>query len=144
MRMNNHPQTNAKKIMGIQQICNSIKGLFEKVRSPFPQLPRLPLVCALPKRPGLSAIHSTGNIVQDLNTLGIPTGSMPDGSANLTVGFVYAIIKEMFRALKEDASGQGGFTIGSIQIIVSGSNGGGPFTARGFNTSTGELLFTIC
>ena len=130
--------------MGIQQICQSIKNLFNRIRTPFPQLPRLPLVCSLVKRPGLSAIHSVGNIVKDLNTLGIPTGTMPDGSMNMTVAVVYAIVKEVFRALKEDGSGQGGFTIGSVKIIVSGTNGGGPLIAQGFNTSTGELLFTIC
>lgn len=124
--------------MGIQQICNSIKGLFEKVRSPFPQLPRLPLVCALPKRPGLSAIHSTSEAAVDFGALGIPTSPMPQGCPNASIGVAYAIISEIVRAINEDASIQGGAVPSSISVRVFGANEGGPIVGDGVNTNNGE------
>ena len=116
--------------MGIQQICQTIKNYFNNVRPPFPQLPRLLLVCSMIRRPGLSVIQSVANITKDLNKLGIPTGVMPDGSANLTVGFTFANTNEIYRAIKKDASVQG-----SMMLTGFGSNAGGPVVIQGFNTS---------
>ena len=123
--------------MGIQQICETIKNSLEKVRNPFPQLNRLLLVCSMIRRPGLSVIQSTANIVKDLNKLGIPTGPMPDGSANLTVGVTFASTKEYYRGLKKDASIQVGFQPGSQSVTVAGANGGGAFVAKGIVDSAG-------
>ena len=121
--------------MSIKQICESITKLFTNALPPFPQLPRILLVCSTIKRQGLSAIRSTSNIVKDLNKLGIPTGPMPDGSPNLTVAFAFASTKENFRALKKDASVQVGVQPGSMMITGFGANAGGPVNIQGVNTS---------
>ena len=121
--------------MSIKQICESITKLFTNALPPFPQLPRILLVCSMIKRQGLSAIRSTSNIVKDLNKLGIPTGPMPDGSPNLTVAFAFASTKENFRALKKDASVQVGVQPGSMMITGFGTNAGGPVNIQGVNTS---------
>ena len=122
--------------MGIEQICQTISNFFNNVRPPFPQLSRLLLVCSMIRRPGLSVIQSVANITKDLNKLGIPTGSMPDGSANLTVGFTFANTNEIYRAIKKDASIQVGIQPGSMMITGFGSNAGGPVVIQGFNTSS--------
>ena len=119
--------------MGIKQICQTIANFFNKVRTPFPQLSRLLMVCSMIRRPGLSVIQSASNIVKDLNRLGIPTGPMPDGSANLTVGFAFASTKEIYRAMKQDASIQVGLQPGSLMVTTFGSNAGGSFVAKGIN-----------
>ena len=121
--------------MSIKQICESITKLFTNALPPFPQLPRILLVCSMIKRQGLSAIRSTSNIVKDLNKLGIPTGPMPDGSPNLTVAFAFASTKENFRALKKDAPVQVGVQPGSMMITGFGANAGGPVNIQGVNTS---------
>ena len=121
--------------MSIKQICESITKLFTNALPPFPQLPRILLVCSMIKRQGLSAIRSTSNIVKDLNKLGIPTVPMPDGSPNLTVAFAFASTKENFRALKKDASVQVGVQPGSMMITGFGANAGGPVNIQGVNTS---------
>lgn len=121
--------------MGIEQICQTISNFFNNVRPPFPQLSRLLLVCSMIRRPGLSVIQSVANITKDLNKLGIPTGAMPDGSANLTVGFTFANTNEIYRAIKKDASIQVGIQPGSMMITGFGSNAGGPVVIQGFNTS---------
>lgn len=121
--------------MGIESICQTIKNMFQNIRPPFPQLPRLPLVCSMIQRPGLSVCHSVANITKELNKLGIPTGAMPDGSANLTIGVVFAVEDETFRAFKEDASIQGGATPGTMMIQA------GP--TPGTNTTTGMIHVKI-
>ena len=102
--------------MGIEQICKTISNFFNNVRPPFPQLSRLLLVCSMIRRPGLSVIQSVANITKDLNKLGIPTGSMPDGSANLTIGFAFASTNEVYRAMKNDASIQVGIQPGTLMV----------------------------
>lgn len=124
--------------MGIEQICKSIANFFDNLRPPFPQLSRILLVCSMIRRPGLSTIQSVSNIVKDLNRLGIPTGPMPDGSANLTVAFTFASTKEIYRGIKKDMSIQVGFQPGSMMLTAFGGNAGGPITVQGMNTSTGQ------
>ena len=118
--------------MGISQICQTIKNYFETVRSPFPQVPRILLVCSMIRRPGLSVANSVSKIVKDLNRLGIPTGAMPDGSANLTVGFAFASTKETYRAIRKDMSIQVGIQPGTLNIQA------GPFP--GTNVTAGMGL----
>lgn len=123
--------------MGIQQICTTIANFFKNVRPPFPQLSRLLLVCSMIRRPGLSTIQSTSNIVKDLSKLGIPTGKMPDGSENLTVGFCFASTKEIYRGIKKDMSIQVGFQPGTMMVTAFGANAGGPIVVNGMNMSCG-------
>ena len=117
--------------MGIKQICDTIMNYFNNSVSPFPQLPRSLLVCSMIKRPGLSVIRSVVNITKDLNKLGIPTGPMPDGSMNMTVGFTFASTKETQRAIKNDMTVQASFAPGSSTVVAQGANGGGPVTVAG-------------
>lgn len=124
--------------MGIEQICQTISNFFNNIRPPFPQLSRLLLVCSMIRRPGLSVIQSVANVTKDLNKLGIPTGSMPDGSANLTIGFTFSTFKEAYRAHKKDASIQVGFQPGSVMFTGFGANAGGPVTVQGTNISAGQ------
>jgi len=123
--------------MSVRTICNTIVNFFKKIRPPFKQLPRTLLVCSMIRRPGLSVTQSTANIVKDLNGYGIPTNSMPDGSDNLTVAFVYSIVDEVFRALRKDAAVQLGMQPGSLTVTAFGANAGGPITVIGTTTSCG-------
>ena len=119
--------------MGIKQICNTIKNLFKNTRTPFPAFPGLLIACSMCKRPGLSVIQSTGNIVTELAKLGIPTGQMPEGCPNMTVGYTMAQTSELFRAIKEDASGQGAFQPGSLNFTFVNPSG------VGANINTGKI-----
>ena len=121
--------------MGIEQICKTISNFFDNIRPPFPQLSRILLVCSMIRRPGLSTIQSVSNIVKDLNKLGIPTGPMPDGSANLTVAFTFASTKEIYRGIKKDMSIQVGVQPGTMASIGVGANAGGPVTVVSTNTT---------
>ena len=126
--------------MGIQQICTTISNFFKNIRPPFPHLNGLMLVSSMLKRPGLSTIQSTANVVKDLNKLGIPTGQMPDGSDNLTVAVVYCVLKEVFRALKFDAKIQVNVQPGTLMLTAFGANAGGPIVVNGYNTNDGGIM----
>ena len=80
-------------------------------------------MCSMIKRPGLSVVNSVSNITKDLNRIGIPTGTMPDGSTNLTIGFTYAVVNEVYRAIRKDMSIQVGIQPGTLNI-VSGPGAG--------------------
>lgn len=119
----------------IEGICNAIKNFFNKVRKPFPQLPRELIVCSAAKRPGLSVIYSTANVIQTLNKMGFPTGPMPDGSVNMTNMQVYAIMSEVVRMVRNDLSIQVGIVPGSASITVVGGNAGGTMVSNGTITN---------
>ena len=123
--------------MGIQQIVQTVKNLFSSIRTPFPIIPGLLISCSMCKRSGLSTIQSTGNITVDLANLGIPTGQMPEGCPNMTVGYTYAQTKEIFRAIKKDMNTQMAFQPGSIMFAVTGAGGG-----TGTNINTGKVCVT--
>ena len=124
--------------MGIEQICKTISNFFNNVRPPFPQLSRLLLVCSMIRRPGLSVIHSVANITKDLNKIGIPTGKNLAGCENMSLGYSYAYVNEIYRALIKDTSLQVGVAPGSLMITAFGSNAGGPIVVQGMNTSAGQ------
>lgn len=128
------------KDMTIAKICDAIKTLFTVNKKPVQLMSNALLLCSALKRPGLSTILSVANIVKDLEKLGIPTGPMPDGSPNLTVAMTYAIVNEVYRAMREDAVTQSVIGPGSLRITVTGANAGGPFTAVGTNVDVGSSI----
>lgn len=122
----------------IENICKTINDYFSKEREPFPQLNKVLAACSLSKRPGLSVIQSVANITKDLENLGIPTGSMPDGSMNLTVAVAYTVVKEIYRALKMDANVQTFTPSGEEQIVVTVATPSGPATGTGTNVTVSK------
>ena len=123
--------------MTIEAISNKIRDLFLKVRKPVQLLQQTLVLCSALKRPGLSTVLSVANIVKDLNKLGIPTGPMPDGSPNLTVAMVYAVVNEIQRSINEDLVIQIAMSPGSISFVGTGANAGGNVIITGANINSG-------
>lgn len=124
-------------------IVQSIKDSFsQNLRSPAKLISGIIMICGLLRRPGLSCILSTGNIIQALSKNGIPTDNLPDGSPNLMNLMVSAIVCEVYRAMKEDANIQVAIEPGSINVIATGSSPSGPVTCSGpnVNFATGKGL----
>ena len=81
-------------MLGIENITNSIKNLFDtKLRKAANIIPGIIMLCSLAKRPGLSALISFGNIIQEMAKEGIPTDTLPDGTPNMMNKMVYAVVK---------------------------------------------------
>jgi hypothetical protein len=125
-----------RKEMGVEQITNQINQHLDninKVATKNISVPAILLLCAAMNKPGLSTLKSTTNICVALENLGIPTGDNPDGSPNLIVKAVNAIVDEIYRAIKEDASVKTAIQSGAVNIV--GVNGAGtnplPFGSEG-------------
>ena len=130
-------------MLGIKEITSSFKDLFSSsLRSPANIISGIIMICGLAKRPGLSCIISTGNIIQEISKKGIPTDDLPDGSPNLMNQLIASVVCETFRALKEDADIQVSFAPGSINVVTNGGNAGGPLVGTGpnVNYATGRGL----
>ena len=126
-------------MLGIENITNSIKNLFNTtLRKPASIIPGIIMLCSLAKRPGLSTLISYGKIIQEMAKEGIPTDTLPDGTPNMMNKMVYAVVKETFRALKEDVNIQVVLPPGSINIVATGGNAGGPVTVAGASINIGS------
>jgi len=113
--------------MGIKEICNTLQTLLDNYsRKPFQAISGLIMICSLSKRPGLSPILSTANIIKNVAARGINTAPMEDGSPNQLNIVINEITKEVFRAMREDANIQTAFGPGSITTLGNGANAGGP------------------
>lgn len=123
-------------MLGIESVTNAIRDLFNnKLRSAANVIPGIIMICSLSKRPGLSSLISFGNIVQELEKNGIPTGPLPDGTPNLMNKMVKSVVTEVFRALKEDANIQVALAPGTVNVVATGGNAGGPITVTGPNVN---------
>lgn len=130
-------------MIGIENILSSIKDTFSSsLRKPANIISGIILICGLARRPGLSCILSTGNIIQEVSKAGIPTDNLPDGTPNLMNQMINSIVCEVYRALKEDANVQVAIAPGSINVMATGGNAGGPVTCVGpnINFATGKAL----
>ena len=122
--------------MTVNSILNAINSFFRAVDAQLSRvipMPAIFLLCAATSRQGLSPLKSLSNVCQMLEEAGIPTGPNPDGSPNLTVHMVNAILKEVYRAMTEDAAVQGGIQVGEMMIMSQGSNAAGPVISTGSN-----------
>ncbi len=117
----------------ISDISNTIKDLFNITRQPAPEIPGMLMAVGCTQKPGLSTAVSIGNIVKRLNKHSIPTDPMPDGTENKTVQIVLAIVDEIYRAIREDANVQVSYAPGTISILATGANAGGPVVSQGIN-----------
>jgi hypothetical protein len=130
-------------MIGIKDITDKIKKMFDAtLRNPANTISGIVMICGLARRPGLSCLLSTGNIIQDISKKGIPTDDLPDGSPNLMNKLVMSVVCETFRALKEDANIQVAMAPGSINVTATGGNAGGPVVCNGpnINYATGRAL----
>ena len=127
-------------MINLSSIGQSFKNSFKSIRTPAQLLSSVMMLCAMGKRPGLSCMLSTSNILQDLSKSGIPTGPLPDGSPNLMNEMVSSVVCEVFRAIKEDLNIQVIIPPGAITVQSNGGNAGGPIVTMGININspTGE------
>jgi hypothetical protein len=74
-----------------KSIINDLQALLAQIQSTTEQLP-LPLLLATKLRKGYSKTGAFLNVISEFEKLGLPTGPMPDGSPNLTLISIKAII----------------------------------------------------
>jgi hypothetical protein len=85
-----------------KSIINDLQMLLSQIQSKTQQLP-LPLLLATKLRKGYSKTGAFLNVISEFEKLGIPTGPMPDGSPNLTLISVKAIIDGIDKEITENS-----------------------------------------
>lgn len=88
--------------MNIEEILDDLNGLinFKNVKTP---VIATPLILASKNRKGLSSIEITQRILKVKQQLGLPVGTLPDGTPNLDDIMIGVIVKEIINALQTDA-----------------------------------------
>lgn len=119
--------------MNLEQTIEKLLSAMDKVKIPSEKLPPILLKCITQTRPGLSAYRTTANIIVNNRKAGIPTGDNPDGSTNLINVYTYNVVKNIFDAIKNDASVQVAIPMESLLVEVTGGNAGGPVVSVGTN-----------
>ena len=76
----------------------------------------LPLLALSSALPGISAEQMTINTIQILQSIGVPTGALPDGSPNLMLQFNLAANKGIVSNITEE---------GKLEIITAAGPGTG-------------------
>lgn len=95
------------------------------IRRPINEIP-LPLLALSPLLPGTSPARASINAIAGLQALGIPTGTLPDGSPNLML--LYNLVTN--QALDQEESENGKVEV--VMQIPSGVPGGGLIPIAGF------------
>lgn len=85
-----------------KSIINDLQMLLSQIQSKTQQLP-LPLLLATKLRKGYSKTGAFLNVISEFEKLGLPTGPMPDGSPNLTLISVKAIIDGIDKEITENS-----------------------------------------
>lgn len=119
--------------MSITTVVNKITNVMDTGKIGGKQLPPPLLKCVALKRTGLSAYKTTAKIIENNKKLGIETGPNPDGSQNKINQYTYNVVKEVFKALKEDAMVDVAIPQFSLLVETTGGNAGGPVICTGTN-----------
>jgi hypothetical protein len=85
-----------------KSILNDLQMLLSQIQSKTKQLP-LPLLLASRLRKGYSKTGAFLNVISEFESLGLPTGPMPDGSPNLMLAAIKGIIDGMDKEMTENA-----------------------------------------
>lgn len=96
-----------------KSIINDLQALLSQIQSKTQQLP-LPLLLASKLRKGYSKTGAFLNVISEFEKLGLPTGPMPDGSPNLTLISIKAIIDGMDKEMTENGRVDVGIGILSV------------------------------
>lgn len=85
-----------------KSILNDLQMLLSQIQSKTKQLP-LPLLLASKLRKGYSKTGAFLNVISEFESLGLPTGPMPDGSPNLMLAAIKGVIDGMDKEMTENA-----------------------------------------
>lgn len=93
----------------LDDIVQLLRLINQVIPIPKPEIPP-PLLALTPLLPGTSPERSTINTIELLQSYGIPTGPMPDGSPNLMTLFVYAVDQGIDKEIAEN---------GKVEILTA-------------------------
>lgn len=124
--------------MNINSLIHLVDSALDKVRKPVNKVAAFMVYATARRRPGVSKIKISSEIISDNATLGINTGPMPDGGDNIVNEFVYNVVEKVIDTLKDDAMIECVIPRGSVIVEAKGANAGGPVEAVGTNINNAK------
>jgi hypothetical protein len=121
--------------MNIDDVLSNLTKVLSLSNTSSPAVPA-PLVLLGSNRKGLSSIEITSRILEKKQQLGLPTGTLTDGSANIDDQLIYAIVDEVIKAIKFDSKI-------AVSIQPFGTVVAAGVTAVGIPCSTTGVITTI-
>jgi hypothetical protein len=103
-----------KDVRECKSVINDLQKLLNSVQKYTNQLP-LPLLLASKLRKGYSKTGAFLNVISEFEKLGLPTGPMPDGSPNLMLASIKAIID----GIDQEVTNNGRVDIGLPSLKVT-------------------------
>ena len=119
--------------MKLDNMAKMMRNAFNLMKTPAEILPPQLLHCLVIRRPGMSPSEVTARIITNNATLGIETGTNPDGSSNVVNQYTYNIVKEVIDEIKKNAVVQVVIPANTIMVQTNGGNAGGPVVGVGSN-----------
>lgn len=119
--------------MNTRKLISLIDKAIDAARKPAETVAGMLVFATSSVRPGLSKDLISAKIIADNATLGINTGQMPDGKENVVNKFVCNVVEKVVNALQDDAKIECVIPTGSVVVVATGSNAGGPVVAVGTN-----------
>jgi hypothetical protein len=93
-----------------------------------------PVVVLAKTRTGMSSLRAANKVLEKKKELGLPTGNLADGSANLDDILWYTAIKAIIDEITIHAQVTSSSLPGT-QMVAAGGNAGGPVTVYGSTTT---------
>ena len=131
MTLENQKQT-------IRTVIDTTNSVLDVIRKPVLKLAAILIYATAVRRPGLSKIAITSDIISDNAPLGINTGQMPDGTENVVNQFVANVVEKVVNSLNDDALVECVIPTGSVIVNATGANAGGPIEAVGTNINNAK------
>lgn len=119
----------------VKYINDTILNRFNNTRKPFPTIPAPLLMYETRMRPGISPMAITAEVIKRLNDAGIPTERNVDGSPNMILELVNAIVISIVEEIKDNATIIVTVEPGGISTTGGGANAGGPMVVQSFNVA---------
>jgi hypothetical protein len=122
------------------QISEQIADFFEfMLNQQRQQAPRLspPQILATSIRQGMSAEIMASDMISLFPQIGIPNGTLGDGTTNVMEAFVKSFCDVIVDHIQQYARVDTAISAG-ISVTASGGNSGGPVVAQGASTSFGS------
>jgi hypothetical protein len=112
-----------------EEISDFFLFLLNEDRVSLPKL-SIPQILLAKARPGLSSEILSSSIISRFPEIGIPTGPLVGGAANVMEAYTKAFVEEFIDAIQNDMRVDV-VTDAGATVSVAGANGGGPVVSVG-------------
>jgi hypothetical protein len=121
------------KLQKSEELSKFLLFLFKENRVKIPKFSLFQILLSK-FRPGLDSDSISSEIISKFEKIGIPTGPLENGTPNVMEEYTKLVTNEIVDAIQNDMRIDIAVDSG-MNVISSGTNGGGPIVATGANVA---------